>query len=148
MPCRTMSSPSLPCSMLTRFFFQAEDGIRDTSVTGVQTCALPISATGAGLGAAAARALAQLAKPGAATRGVSPRGAGLGGPAAVLGGAARAAAWAQPGDLCGWAALAAASLAAAAVRAAVLAIGARVDARACASFGAALGAPRADPASG
>src|SRR5437763_16600422 len=26
------------------FFFQAEDGIRDTSVTGVQTCALPIFA--------------------------------------------------------------------------------------------------------
>src|SRR5437879_13332586 len=26
----------------TFFFFQAEDGIRDTSVTGVQTCALPI----------------------------------------------------------------------------------------------------------
>ena len=25
------------------FFFQAEDGIRDRSVTGVQTCALPIS---------------------------------------------------------------------------------------------------------
>src|SRR5437763_1258942 len=25
------------------FFFRAEDGIRDTSVTGVQTCALPIS---------------------------------------------------------------------------------------------------------
>src|SRR6476469_10803460 len=25
------------------FFFQAEDGIRDTSVAGVQTCALPIS---------------------------------------------------------------------------------------------------------
>src|SRR5437879_11218460 len=25
------------------FFFQAEDGIRDTSVTGVQTCALPIA---------------------------------------------------------------------------------------------------------
>ena len=24
------------------FFFQAEDGIRDISVTGVQTCALPI----------------------------------------------------------------------------------------------------------
>src|ERR1017187_9018021 len=24
------------------YFFQAEDGIRDTSVTGVQTCALPI----------------------------------------------------------------------------------------------------------
>src|SRR5690348_18175608 len=26
-----------------RFFFQAEDGIRDGRVTGVQTCALPIS---------------------------------------------------------------------------------------------------------
>src|SRR5256884_4615122 len=25
------------------FFFQAEDGIRDVAVTGVQTCALPIS---------------------------------------------------------------------------------------------------------
>src|SRR3712207_7341003 len=30
------------------FFFQAEDGIRDIGVTGVQTCALPISARGAG----------------------------------------------------------------------------------------------------
>src|SRR3989475_2943745 len=28
---------------LTIFFFQAEDGIRDLTVTGVQTCALPIS---------------------------------------------------------------------------------------------------------
>src|SRR5207237_7657940 len=27
---------------LLSFFFQAEDGIRDSSVTGVQTCALPI----------------------------------------------------------------------------------------------------------
>src|SRR6266498_4208132 len=27
------------------FFFQAEDGIRDADVTGVQTCALPISKT-------------------------------------------------------------------------------------------------------
>src|SRR2546429_4155173 len=25
------------------FFFQAEDGIRDVAVTGVQTCALPVS---------------------------------------------------------------------------------------------------------
>src|SRR3989339_1392614 len=47
-----------PCSMATKalsnlgiipaniclFFFQAEDGIRDWSVTGVQTCALPIQA--------------------------------------------------------------------------------------------------------
>src|SRR5258708_28383697 len=29
--------------MLVIFFFQAEDGIRDDLVTGVQTCALPIS---------------------------------------------------------------------------------------------------------
>src|SRR2546421_8623087 len=28
------------------FFFQAEDGIRDLIVTGVQTCALPISGSG------------------------------------------------------------------------------------------------------
>src|SRR5437588_6483051 len=28
---------------VSRFFFQAEDGIRDHCVTGVQTCALPIS---------------------------------------------------------------------------------------------------------
>src|SRR2546430_12199808 len=31
-------------SRLSFFFFQAEDGIRDLTVTGVQTCALPISA--------------------------------------------------------------------------------------------------------
>src|SRR5687767_15884756 len=30
------------------FFFQAEDGIRDKLVTGVQTCALPILALGVG----------------------------------------------------------------------------------------------------
>src|SRR5438093_7871919 len=38
------------------FFFQAEDGIRDWSVTGVQTCALPISLVSPGethVGAAA-----------------------------------------------------------------------------------------------
>src|SRR5437868_15515794 len=28
--------------MIVYFFFQAEDGIRDRNVTGVQTCALPI----------------------------------------------------------------------------------------------------------
>src|SRR5205823_8612857 len=32
------------------FFFQAEDGIRDKLVTGVQTCALPISVTRALVG--------------------------------------------------------------------------------------------------
>src|SRR2546430_4642571 len=33
------------------FFFQAEDGIRDLTVTGVQTCALPISGGRGALGA-------------------------------------------------------------------------------------------------
>src|SRR5437773_7134612 len=32
------------------FFFQAEDGIRDRDVTGVQTCALPISNPGRATG--------------------------------------------------------------------------------------------------
>src|SRR2546429_3274043 len=32
-------------STRTIFFFQAEDGIRDVAVTGVQTCALPIYQT-------------------------------------------------------------------------------------------------------
>src|SRR2546430_9252925 len=43
------------------FFFQAEDGIRDLTVTGVQTCALPIWAPG---GFEVARALGRdLADP-------------------------------------------------------------------------------------
>src|SRR2546429_5855174 len=33
------------CTFDVFFFFQAEDGIRDVAVTGVQTCALPISFT-------------------------------------------------------------------------------------------------------
>src|SRR2546430_4053507 len=33
---------SLPAGIIVVFFFQAEDGIRDLTVTGVQTCALPI----------------------------------------------------------------------------------------------------------
>src|SRR5205085_9545708 len=48
------------------FFFQAEDGIRDLTVTGVQTCALPISRQCAALPATATRAasfsLASLAR--------------------------------------------------------------------------------------
>src|SRR5699024_6677710 len=36
----TIVSPSY--TPLSFFFFQAEDGIRDRNVTGVQTCALPI----------------------------------------------------------------------------------------------------------
>src|SRR5438445_2231714 len=42
-----MLSYGAEASMLWVFFFQAEDGIRDIGVTGVQTCALPIS-SGAG----------------------------------------------------------------------------------------------------
>src|SRR3989440_6998425 len=34
---------SVYCPFSFFFFFQAEDGIRDLIVTGVQTCALPIS---------------------------------------------------------------------------------------------------------
>src|SRR3989440_7881283 len=41
-PSYVLLVPSL--SMFVFFFFQAEDGIRDLIVTGVQTCALPISA--------------------------------------------------------------------------------------------------------
>src|SRR5437762_3165235 len=37
------SSPLIQHPPEVVFFFRAEDGIRDTSVTGVQTCALPIS---------------------------------------------------------------------------------------------------------
>src|SRR5256886_7415130 len=36
----------LPPDVLCFFFFQAEDGIRDLTVTGVQTCALPIFGQG------------------------------------------------------------------------------------------------------
>src|SRR5256884_3692268 len=35
-------SMSLASRLIFVFFFQAEDGIRDVAVTGVQTCALPI----------------------------------------------------------------------------------------------------------
>src|SRR5688572_3158676 len=37
---RRVWRPRDPCPCV--FFFQAEDGIRDLTVTGVQTCALPI----------------------------------------------------------------------------------------------------------
>src|SRR5690625_5362411 len=43
---QTSYNPSYPlCSPCFFFFFQAEDGIRDGHVTGVQTCALPICRT-------------------------------------------------------------------------------------------------------
>src|SRR2546426_4450321 len=41
---QTTSKCGSASTMITMFFFfQAEDGIRDYKVTGVQTCALPIS---------------------------------------------------------------------------------------------------------
>src|SRR3712207_7289390 len=43
------------------FFFQAEDGIRDIGVTGVQTCALPISTRRARMAAPGLPALLALA---------------------------------------------------------------------------------------
>src|SRR5437773_5577109 len=39
------------------FFFQAEDGIRDRDVTGVQTCALPISLMPYGMGTGGSRVM-------------------------------------------------------------------------------------------
>src|SRR5215203_5995243 len=39
---RSRSQVPQPCSWKMPFFLQAEDGIRDSGVTGVQTCALPI----------------------------------------------------------------------------------------------------------
>src|SRR5436305_1767982 len=41
--CLFSSSCQLALATALLFFFQAEDGIRDADVTGVQTCALPIS---------------------------------------------------------------------------------------------------------
>src|SRR6266542_2098839 len=81
------------------FFFQAEDGIRDATVTGVQTCALPISrATGGPLRTARRRA-----GGGAGRRQWSPRRARRRRQAedrpAGRAGAGRAAAPVPP---CGW----------------------------------------------
>src|SRR2546430_8568807 len=39
----TLASAVCKETWVSFFFFQAEDGIRDLTVTGVQTCALPIS---------------------------------------------------------------------------------------------------------
>src|SRR5256884_4196566 len=71
------------------FFFQAEDGIRDVAVTGVQTCALPICADEPGGYAGRTRGATQEsqwsgsrsdeadASPGSRERGAKPeRGSG------------------------------------------------------------------------
>src|SRR2546428_10811157 len=76
------------CTLCLFFFFQAEDGIRDLIVTGVQTCALPISsaasspsdagAGGAGL-ADSGRARAPSASSGDRKSGVEGKSVDLGG---------------------------------------------------------------------
>src|SRR5256885_3116132 len=84
------------------YFFQAEDGIRDYKVTGVQTCALPISGGAAAIGpparghAALDPGLRGLADPAgnAAARARAQGGQPLAGPAAAL--AARSAPAAAP----------------------------------------------------
>src|SRR2546428_10976074 len=53
------------------FFFQAEDGIRDLIVTGVQTCALPISMTRA-LALLALVLTAGVAAAGGSNYGIAP----------------------------------------------------------------------------
>src|SRR5450830_837782 len=45
MRCLLINRRSLLLALRLFFFFQAEDGIRDRNVTGVQTCALPICLT-------------------------------------------------------------------------------------------------------
>src|SRR5688572_32546469 len=75
---RTLMSRSL------RFFFQAEAGIRGLTVTGVQTCALPIFAEGLEVGdntraAVIARGLAELTRLGMAMGGEPATLAGLAG---------------------------------------------------------------------
>src|SRR5438093_6089704 len=45
---RLTRTPAVNSATACVFFFQAEDGIRDWSVTGVQTCALPIYLRSAG----------------------------------------------------------------------------------------------------
>src|SRR5262249_29618598 len=59
-PCVSAQSRSVESAF---FFFQAEDGIRDWSVTGVQTCALPIFAAIATVAAGAAVLRLRQAKP-------------------------------------------------------------------------------------
>src|SRR5207245_5854783 len=48
--CVKFSRSTVSCPVSLGFFFQAEDGIRDATVTGVQTCALPILRHGGACG--------------------------------------------------------------------------------------------------
>src|SRR2546427_7417696 len=63
------------CCFFFFFFFQAEDGIRDLTVTGVQTCALPILVTrmsGSGHAASAAMRPCSLVMSAATVTTVAP----------------------------------------------------------------------------
>src|SRR5690606_39877280 len=64
-------------SMLKFFFFQAEDGIRDFHVTGVQTCALPISCSSAINGLMACSPASPAAAAHAGTCRLTPPGTGF-----------------------------------------------------------------------
>src|SRR5689334_24184284 len=55
------------------FFFQAEDGIRDGTVTGVQTCALPISPQASHVGWSPKNIDMSRIEPGASSRRQSDR---------------------------------------------------------------------------
>src|SRR5258706_11962484 len=75
---RVLTTTCMCASLFFFFFFQAEDGIRDWSVTGVQTCALPISrrARAGNVLASAIRGKTdpgEHCKPVAAPRGCSPQ---------------------------------------------------------------------------
>src|SRR2546430_9711190 len=64
-------SVSLLC-FLVFFFFQAEDGIRDLTVTGVQTCALPISSRARSCGSRRSAGSVSWVDGRRSTRGVLP----------------------------------------------------------------------------
>src|SRR5690606_9983936 len=74
------------------FFFQAEDGIRDFHVTGVQTCALPIARTAAsrlqGARACADRRARECAGAPRGSAGAGPARCGAGAPRGGAGGRA------------------------------------------------------------
>src|SRR5256886_10627335 len=69
------------------FFFQAEDGIRDLTVTGVQTCALPISYRASRPGSKPARPVGAAANERTRSLSATPAGGRL------------AARWPLPADL-------------------------------------------------
>src|SRR2546430_8547078 len=80
------------------FFFQAEDGIRDLTVTGVQTCALPIWVLFVRVRGARAARVARGGDAGGADRhagrgGAGRRGDGAGGEG---GGGGGGGAWGEP----------------------------------------------------